>query len=531
MAIVKFISDKNCQLFIDMELIGEVQTDKMLKVLLDAGSYLVEAKGPDGNCLKRFKLKINTAKGQILQDLAISNATINETIKKLRNDSSLRFYNQRAIFCHDGCYGYINTQYKIAISPIYSYAENFVSTKTFVKRQFPDGEKATIIDVDGNICLDQWYDYIGCNDKTILLKSENVFYVLSRDNYSFIEEYQDAMYDGKADLIPVHKEFGVDDMYGFIDKTGTIVIPFIYDYVWNFEKNGYARVKRFGNYIIVDKKGTLYLDEYVATHPEKQVHYNDIHEYDSIVNILSKEESINRSLSPDDCYSYYPIKEDGYWGLGDIYLVDKEKEYFKDTNKIKYFKCDRIITYVNYIDKILLIYRKKGICTMIYNFKGGGIDGILDGEHFSIEADEIHPVLSGVEDDYYPLEKELKYVIIKRNRKYGITNLQGTIILPIEYDLIVATYGTRNFRYGDIVILWKGDKCTLYSISRRKNMFDDCVFLNFTNNNDIENVAVMQGNKWAILNINIENDRIVYDLDNLDFKYSSLLEIQKYIDN
>ena len=129
MAIVKFISDKNCQLFIDMELIGEVQTDKMLKVLLDAGSYLVEAKGPDGNCLKRFKLKINTAKGQILQDLAISNATINETIKKLRNDSSLRFYNQRAIFCHDGCYGYINTQYKIAISPIYSYAENFVSSR------------------------------------------------------------------------------------------------------------------------------------------------------------------------------------------------------------------------------------------------------------------------------------------------------------------------------------------------------------------------------------------------------------------
>ena len=62
-------------------------------------------------------------------------------------------------------------------------------------------------------------------------------------------------------------------------------------------------------------------------------------------------------------------------------------------------------------------------------------------------------------------------------------------------------------------------------------MFDDCVFLNYTNNNDIENVAVMQGNKWAILNINIENDRIVYDLDNLDFKYSSLLEIQKYIDN
>ena len=52
MVIVKFISDKDCQLFIDMELVGEVHADNMLKVTLEAGSYLVEAKTTDGKCLK-----------------------------------------------------------------------------------------------------------------------------------------------------------------------------------------------------------------------------------------------------------------------------------------------------------------------------------------------------------------------------------------------------------------------------------------------------------------------------------------------
>ena len=103
---------------------------------------------------------------------------------------------------------------------------------------------ATLIDINGNICLGQWYEYIGCNDKTILLKSENTFFVLSRENYSFVEEYQDAGYDGKSDLIPVHKEIGIDDMYGFIDKTGAETVPLIYDFVWNYEENGFAGIRQ-----------------------------------------------------------------------------------------------------------------------------------------------------------------------------------------------------------------------------------------------------------------------------------------------
>ena len=49
MAIVKFISDESCQLLIDMELVGEVNANSILKVKLDAGSYLVDIKDNNHN--------------------------------------------------------------------------------------------------------------------------------------------------------------------------------------------------------------------------------------------------------------------------------------------------------------------------------------------------------------------------------------------------------------------------------------------------------------------------------------------------
>ena len=51
MATVKFVTDRICQLFIDMELVGDVFVDKMLKISLEAGSYLVEGKDTNGKSI------------------------------------------------------------------------------------------------------------------------------------------------------------------------------------------------------------------------------------------------------------------------------------------------------------------------------------------------------------------------------------------------------------------------------------------------------------------------------------------------
>lgn len=160
MAIVKFVSDKDCQVFIDMEFAGKVAPDSILKVTLETGGYLIQIKDDDGHLIKEYDLEIKVSDNQVLQKINESNCQIEGVIRNLRNDSSLRFYHQRAIFCYNGYYGFINSQYKIAIEPIYSYAENFTNGLALVKKIFPNGEKATVIDVDGNISLDRWYDYI-----------------------------------------------------------------------------------------------------------------------------------------------------------------------------------------------------------------------------------------------------------------------------------------------------------------------------------------------------------------------------------
>ena len=44
MAIVKFVSDKTCRIFIDKVFSGEVNKDSILKLTLESGGYLVEVK-------------------------------------------------------------------------------------------------------------------------------------------------------------------------------------------------------------------------------------------------------------------------------------------------------------------------------------------------------------------------------------------------------------------------------------------------------------------------------------------------------
>lgn len=466
MATVKFISDKECQLFIDMERVGRVQENKMLKVSLDTGSYLVEVKDNNGKCLKKYELKIGSTDCQILQDLILSTSTIEETIEKVRNDSSLRFHNHRAAFCHDGKYGYINSQYKVVISPIYSYAAAFVNDKTLVKRIFPDGEKATVIDTDGNTCLDQWYDYVGGNYKTSLLRSGNIFYVLSHENYSFIDEYQNARYDGKSDLIPVHKEFGIDDMYGFIDKTGAEAIPLIYDYVWNFEINGFAKVRRFGRPHAVGKDGTLYynmeqaiMDGTVST--RKRGCFDDPGETDIVetykASKLSKEESLRMGFGTG---LYSPIKEGKYWVLSSVY-----DDYLRKNDDV--VECERIF-YID-IDDHYFAYRSKGTCKLLLFNDNKNSAYSFYADEYLFHADEI------VVNFRIDLEgcaghdtETINNIIIKKDKKYGIVDLTGKTILPIEYDFIEPTEAVEGNIVGNIGIIWKDGKCSFVWMSNGK---------------------------------------------------------------
>ena len=494
MAIVKFVSDKDCHVFIDMEFAGKVAPDSMLKVTLETGGYLIQIKDDDGHLIKEYDLEIKASDNQVLQKIKGLHSQIEDVIGELRNDFSLRFYHQRAIFCYNGNYGYINSQYKIAIEPIYSYAENFTNGLALVKKMFPNGEKATIIDVDGSISLDRWYDYIGGNEKTVLLKSEKNFYVLSKADYSIVNQYLDAKYDGKGALIPVHQHIGVDDMYGFIDKSGIEVIPLIYDFAGNFRLNHLASVKRFGEYNAVDLNGNLYRYGIYSYKSKRETE------------ILTKEQSLYIGFS--GCY-----KEGNYWGINS----DEEPCW------------DRII----YNSDSYLVYRKNRICNIVIKGKEYfefGILNIVKEKNISIEADDIILVFSW---DGRPTSEclYLNYIVVRRNWKYGIIDLEKNTILPIDYDYIEPTdahYSNDRTYSADIAIVWKGEKCSLFNMDNRSFLvpfeYEDIeVNENFDNslNPIMDSSFLMKKNgKYGLIANDCETvilpfkyDKIFYDID------------------
>ena len=257
MAIVKFVSDKDCQVFIDMELAGKVTPDSMLKVTLETGGYLIQVKDEDGNLIKEYDLEIKPSDNQLLQKIDETNDKLDDVIEILKNDSSLVFHCNRASFCHNGLYGFVDKKLNVVIPPIYYSVSKFAYNKSFVVRDFPEGRKATMIDSEGNIFFNRWFDYVGESDGAILMGIDNRIIVYSKTEYEKIAEYYNAGYDYKANYVPVYRENDTVRLYGYINFDGDVVIPLVFNWVGNFNEQGKSEVDLFGRRFIIDKRGFI----------------------------------------------------------------------------------------------------------------------------------------------------------------------------------------------------------------------------------------------------------------------------------
>lgn len=134
----------------------------------------------------------------------------------------------RAKFCLDGKYGYVNKKFEVVIPAIYTIANDFVNDKAFVVRDFPEGRKTTMIDENGNIFFNRWFDYIGEGDSNIVLEIDDRIIIYSKTKFEKIAEYYNGGYDHEDDYVPVFKIDGKDKFYGFIDSSGNITVPLIF---------------------------------------------------------------------------------------------------------------------------------------------------------------------------------------------------------------------------------------------------------------------------------------------------------------
>ena len=510
MAIVKFVSDKDCQVFIDMELAGKVMPESMLKVSLEAGDYLIQIKKEDGNLIKEYDLEIKSSDNQLLQKIDGANNKLNDTIENLKNDSSLVFHCDRASFCHNGLYGFVDKKLNVVIPPIYYSVNEFVDDKAFVVRDFPEGRKTTMIDSDGNMFFNRWFDYIGESDDTILLGIDNRIIIYSKTKCDKIAEYFNAGYDYKYPIVPVYKKEGVDEFYGFINFEGKEIVPLLFDKVWNFDDNGNAKVFYFGFYDTIDNKRFKLQNQNRELNTFNDLLYNlpfyDKYSYTDC-NCLSYDidiERINqkwtltiysRNLRRNDCGNETKIECDKILYIGDGCYAYRNGIL----STVVYLEPYKEISFgFNYIIPANIVFNKESFAerckpdTLIFRKDGkyGLIDLngniIFNPQYDSVEV--IHP------NCYDSIEETQVLSIIKQGQYYSIANLsEGKVYLPFEYDDITYIEKSSNV-YDCVFLLCKNNKYTLFSGIKRKiisDQFDEFI-LGPTN-------IVRKANKYGII--------------------------------
>lgn len=417
MAIVKFISDQDCHIFIDKENVGKVTADSLLKAVLEVGGYLIEVKDDEGRILKKYNLEIKTTDNQILQDVSGASASTDEVLNLLMNDSTLIFHCGRAKFSLDGKYGYVNKKFEVVIPAIYSIVNDFVNNKAFVVRDFPEGRKTTMIDSDGNMFFNRWYDYIGEGDSNILLGIDNRIIVYSKIKFDKIAEYYNAGYDKKASLVPVYKKKGEFNFYGYIDFDGKETIPFIFNNASNFDEKGEANVNFLGKDVGIHATG--YYQERKDGCYYKASWEGDLQGLDGIFELMPNPCYYDTG---EICWHFLPIWNSYKW----IIRVTIIKQYQEIKSRDYY--CD----YVLKIGKGYTICKQAdNVLVLIANIYNDGMEEYIFG------ADDVEPIFEINENLQGDDIITSRTFIIRRNNKYGVYNTLGEELIPVEYDEII----------------------------------------------------------------------------------------------
>lgn len=480
MVIVKLLSESDCDLYIDTEFFCAVSANVIKKIELEVGSYLIEALDADGIKISNQVLNVEKSQKQIFLQLGSGATSLNNTLQKLKNKADIKFYNHRLKFKHNGKYGYIDSRFDVVVQPEYSDAEDFIKDKALVKKRFSDCEKVTIIDITGAICYSGWFDFVGEDETTMLLLRNGILTTIAKSDYSIVAKYKSTHYGIVDELIPASKSCEIDEMFGYIDKTGKEIIPFIYDSVSKFSDSGYAKVIRFGLERAVDRNGSLYISYADAledgTEATRTVYHcgpfsegsesNYEEKYIYHASKISKEEACVMDFQLiNDTWAYTPVKIDNMWGLKEYnpwedILLPEGAENEEAIEPSILYKCDRIF----YCTNGYIAYRIGGECKLL---SINDLDKI-----YTYKYDTIFPVIllynavSGGE--YVTMEEKLSNIIVKKNGKYGLINVEGKIILPLEYDNIEMTKADVYGILGIVGIIWKNGKCMLINLVNGK---------------------------------------------------------------
>ena len=210
-------------------------------------------------------------------------------------------------------------------------------------------------------------------------------------------------------LVPYEKtvlKYQEGNMYGIMDFDGKKITNAIYEEISSVDyKEGYLKIKDKGLYGVINIKGNKILD---AEYDEitSDGYYNDETKYQDAGFILR--------VKTDDGYRYGYAKTNGSIVLDTIYNEINRITEIEDKNNL-YF-----ITSIN------------GKYGLMKNSKT-----IIDNDYRSIDYDRTN-----------------NFLIIQKDSAYGVFDLNGKTIIPLDYDLIIIG--------GEYINAYKGDATLIF---------------------------------------------------------------------
>ena len=133
---------------------------------------------------------------------------------------------------YNGKWGFIDLKGDWFIEPQFESVSNFYNYYAGIAV----GEKEGLIDQYGKVVIEPTYDFVGLVDEDMvdLMQGEMTGYMNVKTGHLIPPQFEDGNEFAEG-LAAVMND---QDMWGFIDKTGQLVIPFKYDDVdWYFEND------------------------------------------------------------------------------------------------------------------------------------------------------------------------------------------------------------------------------------------------------------------------------------------------------
>lgn len=313
-----------------------------------------------------------------------------------------------------------------------------------------ENNKYGVINADGNVIIDAKYSALQIPDPRrdvfITYESEDSNgKAINSNSKNLLENFQDVEAIEISQLssyVPYEKnilKYKENNMYGLVDFEGKKITNPIYEEISSIDyKEGYLKVKQNGSYGVINARGEKIINsEYDNVTTDG--YYNE--------NTLYQKAGFILKTKTDDGYRYGYANQNGKIVLDSTYnSLERINEQEDDKN-------------------VYLISSVNGRFGLIKNNKQ-----IIENDYSEIEFD-----------------RESNLLILNKNNAKGIANLDGKMLVPIDYDniLIGGTYISAYKENQRLVFDYSGNKIETRFTSYNKVDDNHAVIIDENNNYNI----------------------------------------------